>query len=116
LVAGSPGERIAGFDNAGAAYVFYGGPGGLSGSGSQAWHQADVGVPGDPESGDHFGDSVTSGDLNNDSYDDLVVGGPGEERAGDSQAGAVWQINGTANGLDASGAQMWGSDRPTVQR
>lgn len=40
-------------------------------------------------SGDDMGASITIGDLSNDGFDDVVVGGTGDSDAG-SEAGAVW--------------------------
>ena len=50
-----------------------------------------------------------SGDFNNDGYADLAVGVPGED-VGDTDAGAVAVIYGSANGLRALGDQFWHQD------
>jgi len=61
------GARYNGGGNAGAAFVYYGGPG--------ADNVADLTLNG--QSGEWFGDSVSGGgDINGDGYDDLLVGAP----------------------------------------
>ncbi len=54
--------------------------------------QSDAG--GSNEAGDEFGAALAVGDFNHDGYDDLAVGGPGE----DNDAGAVFQFLGSAFG------------------
>ncbi|NBM15142.1 FG-GAP and VCBS repeat-containing protein [Streptomyces sp. GC420] len=51
--------------------------------------QASSGVSGTDEKGDAFGTEPVSADLNEDGYADLVVGVPGEDRAGDFAPGRV---------------------------
>lgn len=55
--------------------------GGLTG-----WYFIDQQEIGSRESNDWFGGSLTSGNFNNDQYDDLIIGSPGEA-PGESQAG-----------------------------
>ncbi len=49
-------------------------------------------------------------DFNNDGFEDLAIGVPGEELRGLAGAGAVHVIYGTANGLSAANAQFWTKD------
>ncbi len=46
-------------------------------------------------------------DFNNDGFEDLAIGVPGEELNGLAGAGAVHVIYGTANGLSSTNAQFW---------
>ena len=90
--------------------VLYAAAGGLSADGNQFWSQDSPGIAGVPESFDQFGRSLTSGDFNNDSYDDLAIGVPNEDVGALSAAGAVNVIYGSAGGLTATGDQLWTQD------
>jgi hypothetical protein len=46
-----------------------------------------------------FGSSVVTGDFNDDGYQDVAVGAPGQSVGGDEDAGAVTVIYGSASGL-----------------
>ncbi|MEU3223538.1 FG-GAP-like repeat-containing protein [Streptomyces sp. NPDC006976] len=104
LAVGVPFEAIEKTRAAGAVVLLKGGPGGLSGTGSQAFHQETAGVPGVAETGDHFGGSVRLLDLDNDGRADLVAGAPGEDLEAVADGGAVWSLRGTSSGLTATGA------------
>ena len=97
LVVGAPGERPGGGPKSGFAYVFNGSNSGLNPS--QELDQASLGTN---EAGDLFGKALAVGDFNNDGFDDLVVGAPGESPGGDPQSGFAYVFNGSANGLIAS--------------
>jgi hypothetical protein len=74
--------------DAGAAYVYFGGPG--------ADAVADLTLPG-AAAGDYFGWSVgTAGDVNHDGYDDLIVGAYGND-AGGAAAGRAYVYLGGAS-------------------
>ncbi len=89
---GAYSESSVGTSN-GAAYLFSGASTGTVGGGD-----ADVVIYG--EAGDQLG-WTTSGDLNDDGYDDLVVGMPGWSDWGWSSGGSVDVVNGpiTASGM-----------------
>jgi hypothetical protein len=112
MVAGSPFEDLPngavmnGKSNAGAVNVIYGGERGLTSSGNQFWHQDASGINGVAASGDFFGTSVAAGDFNNDGFDDLAIGAPGDV-VGGASAGSVNVIYGSASGLRATGDQLW---------
>ena len=100
LVIGAPEEDVSGQDEAGRFYVVYGGPSGL-GSTSIAYSQAAAG--GAIEAFDHFGASFAVGRFNGDAYDDLAIGGPGE----DNSAGTVaLNFLGGAGGLTTTSASF----------
>lgn len=94
-------------ENAGAAYVLYGSSEGLSafaasdgtGREDQIWSQNTFGVQDISEQADLFGSALGSGDFNNDGYDDLAIGAPGETINIASSAGALNIIYGSPIGL-----------------
>ncbi len=74
----------------GGAYVFYGGPSGISYSPS--WT-----VESDQE-GARFGDSVSSGDFNGDGYDDVLVGASYDSN-GEGAEGRAYIYYGSSSGI-----------------
>jgi hypothetical protein len=108
LAFGCPGENLDGEANVGVVIVLYGGPGGLSGVGSQFWHQDSSNVGGATEPNDACGSSLASGDFNHDGRADLAWGCPGEVSGGATSAsGAVMVLYGSATGLSSAGNQFW---------
>ena len=110
LAIGIRGENVGSTIDAGAVAVLYAATGGLSADGNQFWSQDSAGIAGAPETGDLFGRSLTSGDFNNDSYDDLAIGVPNEDIGALNSAGAVNIIYGGAGGLTVTGNQLWSQD------
>lgn len=58
---------------------------------------------------DYFGDSLSAGDIDNDGYDDLVVGVPGDDvwyGAARVDAGSIHVIYGSSTGLTGVGDQV----------
>ena len=72
---------------------------------SQIWHLDSPGVAGIGKVGtsisEHYGLATSVGDFNNDGFDDMVAGIHGKDTFGDSDAGAVTIIYGSATGLNA---------------
>jgi len=105
LAVGVPREDVDGALDAGAVDVIRGSADGLTGAGSQRFAEGAGGVPGYAETGDGFGSTLASGDLNGDGFDDLVIGIPGEDLGATADAGKVQIVFGTAAGLTGVGAR-----------
>ena len=86
----------------GAVYVFPGSPSGLNLAADVLLHQDQPGVADSLEAGDSFGSSVAACDLNNDQFEDLVVGVPGEG-GGSTGFGAIHVFFGSATGISVTG-------------
>jgi FG-GAP repeat len=107
LAVGMPGEAIGTLSSAGGVDVTYGSANGLTASGAQLWTQDEAGIAGVAETGDRFGEAIGAGDFNSDGFDDLAVGAPSEDLSGQTNAGAVHVIYGSANGLTSSGNDVF---------
>ena len=119
LAVGAPGETVGTLlHGAGAVNVLYGGVSGLSVAGDQIWTQASPGVQGEPKSPSSFGRALAVADFNNDGYDDLAVGVPGDGPLNPdnsvSHRGAVNVLYGSPSGLRASLEQRWTQDSAGV--
>ena len=107
LAVGVSRENIGTLENAGMVNIIYGSKEGLTSTGNQSWHQNSSGMQGSAEADDYYGQSLATGDFNNDGFTDLAVGVPGEDIATESDAGAVHVIYGSANGLGSKDNQLW---------
>ena len=100
--------------DAGSVHVLYGSNTGLTGAGDQIWHQARMGIKGANQSFDRFGLSVSTGDFDDNSRDDLLVGVPFEGSALFPDSGRVVVIYGRSGGLEHTGSQSWSQDSPGI--
>jgi hypothetical protein len=108
LAIGAPGETVGAVDSAGAVIVLYGSVGGgLAGPGSQLFTQDTPGVGSTAEVFDFFGETLASGDFNDDGFTDLAVGAPNETVGTAEGAGAVNVLFGSAGGLTGTGSQLF---------
>ena len=108
LIIGVPGEyrcwpRVCGA--VGGINIIYGSANGLTSANDHYFTQNSRGIGGISAVGDQFGASVASGDIDNDGFDDVIIGVPGDYRCWRRVCGAVGAINimyGTGNGLSAA--------------
>lgn len=97
LVIGVPREDLNNdnINDAGSVNIIYGSATGLVETNDQSFHQNTSGIIGTAENSDFFGNVVATGDLNYDSYTDLIIGVPREN----DLAGAFHIIYGSSSGL-----------------
>ncbi|MFF5438276.1 FG-GAP repeat protein [Streptomyces achromogenes] len=107
LLTGVPEGTVDGKEGAGYITVQYGAPNGIGSTTTvprgrvQVVSQSTPGVPGASEAWDDFGQSVATGDLDGDGYDDAVIGAPGEDEGTVADAGRVTVLYGSERGLGA---------------
>lgn len=115
LAIGSPDEDLGGtrYSNAGIVEIAYG-----SGDGfvdQQRFHQYSPGVANKSEKNDRFGSALAAGDFNNDGFDDLAIGVPGEGYSrGRSKAGTVHVLYGSEAGLSGTGSGSFHQNTPGI--
>ena len=92
---------------AGSVAIEYGTATGLAVPGNQLWNQDSSGIAGTAQVDDGFGTALAVGDFNNDGFDDLAIGVPGDPIDGAADAGSVNVIYGSSGGLTSAGSQFW---------
>jgi hypothetical protein len=104
LVVAGEFEHLAGQENAGRVTVI--------GSPLGCFDQNSTGIQDTAEANDLFGHALAVGDFDDDGFDDLAIGVPGEsiEATGDTTAGIVQVIYGSSSGLTNVGDQLWDQD------
>ncbi|HEY1741458.1 MAG TPA: hypothetical protein VGI86_22280 [Acidimicrobiia bacterium] len=108
LVVSAQGDSVAGATDSGGVWVLYGGAHGANTSNRHKYFtEASIGRGASSGIDDGFGFSWTTGDFNGDGYDDLAIGAVGKTINGQSHAGAVVVLYGSASGLVTSNAQFF---------
>lgn len=64
-------------------------------------------VPGKNEAGDGLGTALAVGDFDNDGFDDLAIGVPGEDSNGRTNDGNVIVLYGSPGGIKRGSGEMW---------
>ncbi|MEE1928773.1 integrin alpha [Streptomyces sp. TRM 70351] len=90
---------MSGHGGAGLVRIVYGG-----GTGTAEISRAAAGVPGDAQPDEGYGSALAVYDGNQDGYDDLVIGAPHADVAGQADAGTVHVVYGSPDGLGAGEA------------
>ncbi|MFJ9835092.1 VCBS repeat-containing protein [Streptomyces sp. NPDC101169] len=101
------GAYVSGKKGAGQLVVLYGSKsGGVSSAKRSTISQNTAGNPGSAETGDHFGAETAYADFNDDGYDDLAVGTPGEDVGSDTDGGGVVILWGSISGITGKGVSV----------
>ncbi len=115
LAVGVPGEDLLSntVNGAGAVHVFFGrqGPGGdlVDAANDMFFGQGSLaGVA--IEAGDAMGRALAAGKFNNDAFEDLAIGAPGEDIGSISNAGLVTVVYGGTDGPNLTNIQHWHQD------
>ncbi|MEC4017577.1 FG-GAP repeat protein [Streptomyces sp. H27-D2] len=114
LVVAAPDATVGGSDSAGYVSVLYGSSSGVNTAKRTVINQSSAGVPGTPETGDAFGESVASGDFDGDGYADLAVGSPGEDVGEASNTGGATVLWGSPTGVSGNGSTWLQGSTPTA--
>jgi hypothetical protein len=107
LAIGAIGVNVLNHPNAGTVTVIRGTPTGITGAGAVRLQQGLGGIPGGPENGDRFGETLAAGDVNGDQFVDLLVAAPGEAIAPSTTTddGYIALLRGSAQGITGAGSQ-----------
>jgi hypothetical protein len=116
LAVGSLYEDVGSVTNAGAVHVLYGSILGLQATfpEDQLWTRDSVQGEGQAESADKFGRSLVAGDFDADGISDLAIGAPFQDLEAGKEAGAVYVLYGSTDGLLAD-EQLWTLDSADVE-
>jgi hypothetical protein len=121
LVIGANGEDLPNLPDAGAIHVVYGSSYWGDNPFDQYWHQNSDGVLDAASQDEDFGRALAAGDFNNDGYDDLAVGVPGDDWVNPltltsyDKAGGVNVFYGSPAGLTSANDQFWDQSSQGIQ-
>lgn len=112
LVVGAPGD-----DRGSGEVVVMGSQAlgvGVTTAGAYAWSQDDIDPATSSEASDAFGAALATGDVDDDGFDELVIGSPGEDN-GPQDAGWVSVTYGGSAGLSAGSTEVYAWGQGTFQ-
>lgn len=112
MAVGAPNDSVGTANGAGAVVISYGCPTGITQVASQIFTQTSLGFT--SEQNDAFGFSLAVGNFNNDAYDDLAIGSPGESIDFHDDAGNVMIVVGGPSGLLPFGVILSQGNSPGV--
>ncbi|WP_151476853.1 FG-GAP-like repeat-containing protein [Streptomyces albicerus] len=104
LAVGDRGAKVGDHWNAGAVVVIWGTSRGLDPARRTVVTQNSPGIAGTSESNDYFGTDITTADLNQDGYGDVIVTAIGETH--DGRSGAFTVLWGSRSGLTRGSSYM----------
>ncbi|HEY3831525.1 MAG TPA: FG-GAP repeat protein [Acidimicrobiia bacterium] len=108
LIAEVPNDNVGSAQGAGAIWAIYGGAHGANTSNRHTLiTESSVAHGATSNDADNFGWVTAWGDFNHDGYDDLAIGAPGTTVDGQSSAGEVVVLYGSAHGLGSTNAQVF---------
>ena len=116
LAVGIPRQAVGfmpAIENAGAAFIMYGGQSGVKTTEFQFLSQINTTIQGTAESFDWFGWAMSTGDYNGDGYADLAVGAVQDSEAV-SYGGSVTVFYGMEGGVSLNHEQLWTQNNPGV--
>ncbi len=112
LAVGLPGDRYDSVDGAGSVNLLYGSGLGVTAVGDQRWRPGYDGFPG-PVVQRGFGSSVTSSDIDDDGYAEIVIGASVDDvGTGYTQSGAIHVLKGDVVGTTLVGYSEFRSLMP----
>jgi hypothetical protein len=108
LAIAAPTESYGSYSQNGVVQVLFGSSGGITDVGDALLAQdAGTDVGGSPADYEYWGQALTSGDYDDDGYDDLAVGSPFDVNGGATNAGVVNVFYGSASGPSITGDQLF---------
>ncbi|MEO3742260.1 FG-GAP repeat protein [Plantactinospora sp. B5E13] len=113
VITGAPGSQTP-HTNGGLIAAFTGRTNGIASSAVVVIGQRTAGVSGEPETGDRFGATLSTGDVTGDGLADVLVGAPGEAIGSATGAGVITLLKGTSGGLTGDGSQSFDQNHEVV--
>jgi hypothetical protein len=113
LAIGIRDENVGSRKDAGTVLVLYGSNNGLTDK-DQLWSENSKGIKGVSEAYDRFGETLATGDFDNDGFADLAIGITGEDVGSIKNAGSVLVLYGSSAGLSARD-QLWTENSPGIK-